>query len=62
MLERESVSVWEGERMCERERTRKKNTADCKIYDWDWHDGCRLKFHLFIRLHCCITLQEKKKD
>lgn len=63
MLERESVSVWEGERMCERGQARKKKTADCEIDDWDWHDGHRLKFHLYmlIRLHRCITLQEKKR-
>ncbi len=44
-------------------RQEKKQTADCEIDDWDWHDGHRLKFHLYmlIRLHRCITLQEKKR-
>ncbi len=36
-------------RECVREgEQEKKHTADCEIDDWDWHDGCRLKFHLYM--------------
>lgn len=61
VLERECVCVGRWENVQER-ASEKKHTADCEIDDWDWHDGRRLKFHLYmlIRLHRCITLQEKK--